>query len=112
MTAYAVDTVNQLDASPATARYRYYPGDLPPTLLPNLASPTDGTAFTESRIFVSGRAEDDIAIAEVEVAIVNAAGQYMSSSGTLQQQRALGLGVPEQPRLARLELLLHHADHP
>ena len=82
VTAYAVDTVNQLDASPATARYQYYPGDLPPTLLPNLASPTDGTAFTESRIFVSGRAEDDIAIAEVEIAIVNSAGQYMSSSGT------------------------------
>ena len=63
-------------------RYSVYPGDLPPTLLPNLASPTEGTAFTDSRIFVSGRAEDDIAIARVEVAIVNAAGQYMSSSGT------------------------------
>ena len=82
VTAYTVDTVNQLDASPATARYQYYPGDLPPTLLPNLASPTDGTDFTESRIFVSGRAEDDIAIAEVEVAIVNSAGLYMSTNGT------------------------------
>ena len=59
-----------------------YPGDLPPTLLPNLASPAEGASFTEARIFVSGRAEDDVAIARVEVAIVNTAGQYMSSSGT------------------------------
>ena len=71
---------------------------LPPTLLPNLASPTEGTAFTDSRIFVSGRAEDDIAIAEVEVAIVNAAGQYMSSNGDFGTTRAVGQGVPQQPR--------------
>ena len=31
---------------------------------------------------MSGRAEDDTAMGEVEVAIVNSAGQYMSSSGT------------------------------
>ncbi len=84
VTAYAVDGSNQIDPSTsgATARYAIYPGDLPPTLLPNLASPTEGTAFTESRIFVSGRAEDDIAMAEVEVAVVNSLGQYMSSSGS------------------------------
>jgi len=82
--AYAVDGSNQIDPSTsgATARYAVYPGDAPPTLLPNLASPTEGTAFTESRIFVSGRAEDDIAMAEVEVAVVNSLGQYMSSSGS------------------------------
>ncbi len=84
VTAYAVDGSNQIDPSTsgATARYAIYPGDQPPTLLPNLASPTEGAAFTESRIFVSGRAEDDIAMAEVEVAVVNSLGQYMSSSGS------------------------------
>jgi large repetitive protein len=84
VTAYAVDTAGQTDTSTsgATARYRVYPGDADPTLLPNLASPTEGTAFTESRIMVSGRAEDDVAMGRVEVAIVNSLGQYMSSSGT------------------------------
>jgi hypothetical protein len=83
VTAYALDSSNQLDPSTtgATATYKYYPGDLPPALLPDLSSPSEGTAFTDSRIFVSGRAEDDIAIARVDVAIVNSAGLYMSSSG-------------------------------
>lgn len=85
VTATAVDTSNQLDPSTtgATARYLVYPGDAPPQLLPNLFSPTDGTAFTESRIVTSGRAEDDSAIASVQVAIMdNATGLYMSSNGT------------------------------
>ncbi len=84
ITAYAVDTSSQLDPSTsgATSRYLVYPGDAPPQLLPNLFSPPEGEAFTESRIFTSGRAEDDNEIAEVEVSIVNAAGLYMSSNGT------------------------------
>lgn len=76
-----VDTAGQLDASAATARYLVHPGDAAPTLLPTLASPTDGMSFTESRIFVSGRAEDDRAIARVEVGIVDSAGRWMASTG-------------------------------
>jgi PKD repeat protein len=84
VTAFAVDTVGQQDPSTsgATARYLVYPGDLDPTLSETLASPTEGTAFTEARIFVSGRAMDDVGLSRVEVGIVNSAGQYMSSSGT------------------------------
>jgi PKD repeat protein len=84
VTAFAVDTAGQQDTSTsgATARYLVYPGDLDPWLSETLASPTEGTAFTEARIFVSGRAEDDTAMGSVQVAVVNSAGQYMSSSGT------------------------------
>ncbi len=73
ITAYAVDSSNQLDPSTtgATARFAVYPGDALPVLNPTLASPLDGAQFTDARIFVSGRAEDPGgAIAEVEVAIV------------------------------------------
>ena len=65
----------------ATSRYPIYPGDLPPTVTENLLAPTDGTAFTDGKIFVSGRVEDDQQIAQAQVAIVNGLGQYMSSSG-------------------------------
>ena len=44
--------------------------------------PTDGTVFTDGKIFVSGRVEDDQQIAQAQVAIRNGLGQYMSSSGT------------------------------
>lgn len=83
VTAYAVDTAGQQDPSTsgATARYPIYPGDQPPVLNESLLNPIEGTVFDDGRIFVSGRAEDDQAMAEVGVAIVNAAGQYMSSSG-------------------------------
>jgi large repetitive protein len=84
VTAFAVDTVGQPDLSTtgATARYLVYPGDLDPWLSDTLASPTEGTAFTEARILVSGRAMDDVSLSRVEVGIVNSLGQYMSSSGT------------------------------
>jgi PKD repeat protein len=83
VTAYAFDTVQQQDTSTsgATARYRIYPGDLPPTMNEGLLAPGEGASFTEGRIFVSGRAEDDVAMQRVEVGIVNSVGQYMSSSG-------------------------------
>jgi hypothetical protein len=83
VTAFAFDTSDQQDTSTsgATATYLVYPGDLDPSLSETLASPTEGTAFTEARIFVSGRALDDVGLSEVEVAVVNSAGQYMSSSG-------------------------------
>ncbi|MFC6287684.1 PKD domain-containing protein [Nocardioides sp. GCM10027113] len=84
VTALAVDTSGQIDpvTTDATARYPIWPGDSPPWLLPNLSSPTEGTAFTESRIFVSGRAEDDNAIARVEVAVLSASNQFMQTNGT------------------------------
>lgn len=84
VTAYAVDSAGQLDTSTtgATSRYLAYPGDAPPQLLPNLFSPPEGQAFTESRIVTSGRAEDDNAIARVEVSIVNSTGLWMQTNGT------------------------------
>jgi PKD repeat protein len=83
VTAYAYDSVDQRDLSTsgATARYPIYPGDEPPILNEGLLSPSEGTTFPDGKIFTSGRAEDDQAMQEVEVGIVNAAGQYMSSSG-------------------------------
>jgi large repetitive protein len=84
VTAFAYDTVDQQDTSTsgATARYRIYPGDLAPTLTEALLAPTEGASFTDGRIFVSGRAEDDKAMQNVQVSIMNSANQYMSSSGT------------------------------
>jgi PKD repeat protein len=83
VTAYAWDTSNQQDPSTsgATSRYPIYPGDDPPTVTADLFQPTEGTEFTEGRIVVSGRVEDDQQIVEAHVAIRNALGQYMSSSG-------------------------------
>jgi PKD repeat protein len=84
VTAFAYDTAGQQDSSTtgATARYRIYPGDLPPTLNDSLLAPVENTEFTDGKIFVSGRAEDDQAMQRVEVGIVNSLGQYLSSSGT------------------------------
>ena len=83
VTARAVDTVGQYDPSTsgATAQYLVFPGDAAPFLWEDLASPAEGTAFTEARVFVSGRAEDDQAIGAVEVAIVNSLGQYLDRNG-------------------------------
>ena len=55
---------------------------MPPALTEALLAPSEGTVFADGRIFVSGRAEDDVAMQRVEIGIVNAAAQYMSSSGT------------------------------
>ena len=103
VTAFAFDTAGQQDTSTtgATARYRIYPGDQPPTLTENLFAPVEGTAFPDGKIFISGRAEDDQAMQRVEVAVVNAAGQYMSSSGaftsTTARWRAAFLNSPGTP---------------
>jgi large repetitive protein len=84
VTVYAVDTAGQQDLSTtgATARYPIYPGDQPPTVVQNLLAPQEGAVFTDARILVSGRVEDDRQIASAQVAIRNSLGQYMSSSGT------------------------------
>ena len=90
ITVSAVDTSGQVDPSTsgATSRYPIYPGDQPPVLNEGLLNPIEGTEFPDGKIFVSGRAEDDQAMQEVEVGIVNAAGQYMSSSGTFTSTNA------------------------
>lgn len=103
VTAYAVDTAGQTDTSTsgATARYQVFPGDAAPIINETLLAPSEGTAFTESRIFVSGRTEDDQQIAQAQVAIRNAAGQYMSSSGaftsTSESWRTAFLNSPGSP---------------
>jgi PKD repeat protein len=103
VTAFAFDTADQQDTSTsgATAEYRIYPGDMPPVVVPNLQQPVEGTAFDDARIFVSGRVEDDQQIAGAQVAVVNSAGQYMSSSGTFtstsESWRSAFLNSPGSP---------------
>ena len=84
ITAYAFDTSGQQDTSTtgATATYPIYPGDTAPTVTQNLLTPQDGAVFTDGRIFISGRVEDDQQIARAQVAVKNAAGSYMGSNGT------------------------------
>jgi PKD repeat protein len=84
VTAVARDGVGQQDTSStgATATYPIFPGDTPPVLTPSLLGPTEGTVFSDGRIFVSGRAEDDQEMARVEVAVQNAQGRYLSAAGT------------------------------
>ncbi|WP_307853654.1 PKD domain-containing protein [Nocardioides palaemonis] len=86
-TATAYDAAHaQQDASPATASYQVYPGDGLPTLSDTLGQPVSGSTFDQGKIVVTGRAEDApdqfAGISAVQVAVVNAAGQYMSSTGT------------------------------
>ncbi|MEO8425415.1 MAG: PKD domain-containing protein, partial [Actinomycetota bacterium] len=103
VTAFAYDTSNQQNPSTsgATSRYPIYPGDLPPTVTDNLYSPEEGTVFTDGRIFVSGRVEDDQQIAQAQVAIRNGLGQYMSSTGaftsTTVSWRSAFLNSPGSP---------------
>jgi large repetitive protein len=86
ITATTYDSTSQLDSSPSTATYAAYPNDGPPTLSDTLGQPQSGAAFNAGKIVVTGRAEDapdaSASIASVQVAVVNAAGQYMSSTGT------------------------------
>ena len=101
--AIAWDTSNQQDPSTsgATSRYPIYPGDDPPTVTANLFSPEEGTAFTDGRIFVSGRVEDDQQIAGAQVAIRNGLGMYMNSTGqftsTTVSWRSAFLNSPGSP---------------
>lgn len=85
-TATAFDTRGQQDPSSPTGSYRVYPGDGLPGLSATLPQPQTGATFTGGKIVFTGRAEDAddafAGIAQVQVAVVNAAGQYMSSTGT------------------------------
>ena len=92
---YAYDTAGQQDPSTsgATARYKYYPGDELPTFVAALGQPVDGGTFDQGKIVVTGRAEDDLSLVRVDVGIVNAAGQYMSSSGAFTSTAASWRGA-------------------
>jgi PKD repeat protein len=83
VTAFAVDTAGQQDpdTKTATSQWMVFPGDQPPTSTDLLLAPTEGTIFTGARVFVSGRLEDDQQIAQAQIAVVNAAGQYMNTAG-------------------------------
>lgn len=84
--AIAYDARDQQDSSAATASYKAYPNDDPPSLSETLGQPQSGASFTDGKIVVTGRAEDapngNVGIAAVQVGVVNAVGQWMSSSGT------------------------------
>lgn len=84
--ALAFDTRGQQDPTAATASYAVYPNDGPPALSTTLGQPQSGASFTDGKIVVTGRADDapdaNASIASVRVGIVNAAGQFMSSTGT------------------------------
>ena len=81
-----------------------------PTLTDGLLAPTEGAAFTDGRILVSGRAEDDQAIAR-------GGGRDHGQRRPVPRPRParsrapreLAHGVPDQPGHAGVELLLHHA---
>jgi PKD repeat protein len=84
VTVYGYDTAGQQDTSQsgATARYPIYPGDAAPVSTEALFTPAEGAVFDDlPKISTTGRFEDDQQMAEVEVAIRNAAGQYMNGSG-------------------------------
>ena len=98
VTAFAVDTAGQQNGG-SSVKLPVYPGDTAPTISENLASPSTGTVFTEGKIVVSGRVQDDQQIAAAQVAIVNSAGQYLSSSGTFggESWRTAFLNSPGSP---------------
>ncbi|MEQ6902468.1 PKD domain-containing protein [Nocardioides sp. YIM 152588] len=85
-TALAFDARGQQDPSAPTASYAAYPNDDPPALSETLGQPQDGSAFDQGRIVVTGRAEDapngDVGIASVQIAVQDAAGLFMGSTGS------------------------------
>jgi hypothetical protein len=103
VTAIAVDTSNQWDPlnTGAVGRYLYFPGDAPPEFVMSLGQPVDGSVFDNGRIAVSGRAEDDLNIAKVEVALVDNLGRYLDSTGqflyTVPSWRTAFLNSPGSP---------------
>jgi hypothetical protein len=81
ITARAVDGSDQYDTSTtnATATWLIFPGDADPTI--QFDSPASGASFTAT-IPMAGRAFDDVGVARVEVQVINAGGQYLTSAGT------------------------------
>ncbi|WP_081682554.1 PKD domain-containing protein [Marmoricola sp. URHB0036] len=102
VTAYAVDAAGQRDLATtnAVARYPIYPGDSAPTLTDSLLAPTENASFTEGKILVSGRSEDDQSTSKVEVAIIDGTGKFLTSTGTFgvaESWRAAFLTSPGTP---------------
>ncbi len=101
--AVAVDSSDQRDPSStgASGRYLYFPGDAPPGFVDGLGQPVTNSTFSEGRIVVTGRAEDDISIAKVETAIVDSSGRYLDYAGnflsTTPSWRAAFLNSPGSP---------------
>ena len=96
----------------ATSRYPIYPGDLPPTVTEDAAArrkaPPSPTARSSSA--AGSRTTSRSPRPRWRS---NGLGQYMSSSRHVHEhQRELPHGVPEQPGLARVELLVHDPGHP
>ncbi len=88
-----------------------------PTLSETLGQPQTGAAFDAGKIVVTGRAEDApdqyASIASVQVGVVNAAGQWMSSSGTFTSTSpSYRTAFLNSPGSAALELLVHHPGDP
>ncbi len=91
ITAVAVDTAGQLDASStgATATYLIFPGDADPTLVTSLQTPVNGHTYTNT-IPVGGRAEDDNGITRVSLTVQNTrTGQYLRIDGTMGASQTL-----------------------
>ena len=118
-TALAFDTRGQQDPSRGhSGNYAVYPGDGPPTLSETLGQPQSGATLhrRQDRRHRSRRGRPRRlrrASPSVRIGVVNAAGQYMSSTGTFTSTTAeLPHGVPQQPGKRRVELLVHDAGHP
>ena len=97
VTAVAVDTADQYDFSNtgATATYPSYPSDVPPAFNLSLLAPSDGTTFTDGKIFISGRAEDTnpggtAAMSKVEVPVQNSREPVHDRVGSVHARRRSG----------------------
>ena len=114
VTAYAVDTSGQRDLNTTGTRRatRSTRVTSAPTLTEGLLAPTESASFTEGKIFVSGRAEDDQPPARPPRP---ARSRWRSSTAPASTspppapsgRGELARGVPDQPGHARVELLLH-----
>ncbi len=85
ITAIAVDSMGQYDASTtgATARYQIFPGDADPTLMLDLQTPVNGATLTNF-IPIGGRATDDVGISRVNITVQNQTTlQFLRSDGTM-----------------------------
>ena len=115
VTAIAYDTAGQQDPSTsgATSRYPIYPGDMPPTVLPELMQPLPGAVFDDGKIVISGRVLDDRQIAEAEVAVVDSLGQLHELERNVHEHQCqLAQRIPQLSWVAGIQLQLHDPGHP
>jgi PKD repeat protein len=96
ISAKAVDTSGQSDLNSVggSARFLVYPGDAAPTFEDTLTAPTEGASFADGKIFISGRADDNTAMAKVEVSVQDkTTGKYMSSNGSVANTNPTWIGT-------------------